>query len=202
MLRSLQRCNHIWSAERSCPALWGFARYCEAPASRHFSRSSFIAPGVQATTGSRRGEALRRIDRIVSYPFISSIMISVRTIARPGVDSMGAMASRPVPVLRTVVRSYAAFQRAAAGEDVANIVVHVQNLATIEGFIRWMQAVEHPLLVCRQVAQISVRILPPVPDQGKFRVTNPKQLSLDAGVPGPGCRAPVASRARKTKLLR
>src|SRR5215467_124875 len=95
------RCSHIRSADRSCSVFTGLARYSEAPASRHFSRSPFIALAVSAMIGSRRNAGFSRITCIVWYPSISGIIMSIRTIAISGVDSSMATASRPVPAVRT-----------------------------------------------------------------------------------------------------
>src|SRR6266852_3786797 len=48
------RCSHIRNAESNCSVFTGLARYSEAPASRHFSLSPFIAFAVNAIIGSRR----------------------------------------------------------------------------------------------------------------------------------------------------
>src|SRR6266850_274202 len=50
----------------------------------------------------RREAAFCRITCMVSYPSISGIMMSIRTIATSGVDSRVAIASRPVPAVRTL----------------------------------------------------------------------------------------------------
>ena len=60
------RCSHIRNAERSCSVLTGFAKYSEAPASRHFSRSPFIAFAVRAMMGSLRNAAFWRITCMVA----------------------------------------------------------------------------------------------------------------------------------------
>src|SRR5581483_2304498 len=96
-------CSHVRKPESSWSVLTGFAMYSEAPASRHFSRSPFMAFAVSAIIGSRRRCAFCRITCIVSYPSISGIMISISTIAMSGVLSSIEIASRPVPAVSTVI---------------------------------------------------------------------------------------------------
>src|ERR1700733_6577708 len=91
------------SADSSCSVFTGLARYSDAPASRHFSRSPFIAFAVNAIIGKRRNAGFCRITCMVSYPSISGIMMSISTIATSGVDSSVEIASRPVPAVRTTM---------------------------------------------------------------------------------------------------
>ena len=51
--RDHHRCSHIRSDESNCSVLTGLARYSDAPASRHFSRSPFMAFAVRAMMGKR-----------------------------------------------------------------------------------------------------------------------------------------------------
>ena len=109
------------NAESSCSVLTGLAKYSDAPASRHFSRSPFIAFAVSAMIGSLRKEAFCRITCMVAYPSISGIMMSIRTIATSGVDSSIEMASRPVPAVKTAIPRRS--RHAAESENVAHVVV-------------------------------------------------------------------------------
>src|SRR5947209_3864584 len=59
-------CSHMRSADSNCSVLTGLARYSEAPASRHFSRSPFMALAVRAMMGSRRNDGFCLITCIVS----------------------------------------------------------------------------------------------------------------------------------------
>src|SRR5580693_3909550 len=59
-------CNQMRRAERSCSVFTGFARYSEAPASKHFSRSPFMALAVRAIIGKRRNMGFCRITCMVS----------------------------------------------------------------------------------------------------------------------------------------
>src|SRR6202140_447147 len=96
-------CSHIRNAESSCSVLTGLPRYSEAPASRHFSRSPFIAFAVSAMIGNRRNDGFCRMTCMVAYPSISGIMMSIKTMAPSGVDSSIEMASRPVPAVKTAI---------------------------------------------------------------------------------------------------
>src|SRR6201997_4258064 len=97
------RCSHIRNADSNCSVFTGLARYSEAPASRHFSRSPFIALAVRAMIGNRRNDGFCRITCIAAAPSISGIMMSMRTIATSGVDSNIEMASLPVPAVSTAM---------------------------------------------------------------------------------------------------
>src|SRR6185437_7272974 len=59
-------CSHIRNADSNWSVLTGFARYSEAPASRHFSRSPFMALAVSAMMGRRRNDGFWRMTCIVS----------------------------------------------------------------------------------------------------------------------------------------
>src|SRR5690606_1443403 len=61
-----QRCSHCRSTPSSSSVTTGLARSSEAPASKHFSRSPFIALAVTAITGRAREAGSRRIARMVS----------------------------------------------------------------------------------------------------------------------------------------
>src|SRR5258708_37772979 len=111
-------------AESSCSVFTGFARYSDAPASRHFSRSPFMALAVRAMIGKRRNDAFCRMTWMVLYPSISGIMISINTMATSGVDSSVSIASRPVPAVKTVIP---AFQHAAERENISHVIVHHEN---------------------------------------------------------------------------
>src|SRR3984893_13967166 len=87
------RWSHIRSADSNCSVFTGFARYSEAPASRHFSRSPFMAFAVRAMIGRRRNAGFCLMTCMVSYPSISGIMISMSTIAKSGVELRVAIAS-------------------------------------------------------------------------------------------------------------
>jgi len=60
------RWSHIRSADNNCSVFTGFARYSEAPASKHFSRSPFIAFAVRAMMGNRRNDEFCRMTCIVA----------------------------------------------------------------------------------------------------------------------------------------
>src|SRR6202021_931284 len=59
-------CSPIRSAESNCSVLTGLAKYSDAPASRHFSRSPFIALAVRAMMGRRRNIGFCRMTCMVS----------------------------------------------------------------------------------------------------------------------------------------
>src|SRR5216683_259378 len=136
------------SAESSCSVLTGLAKYSDAPASRHFSRSPFIAFAVSAMIGKRRSADFWRITCIVSYPSISGIIISISTIAMSGVDSS---VDRFTAGPSSKNRHASPLQHAAEREDIAHVVIHHQHLLSHQSVIRTMQLLQHPLLFRRKV---------------------------------------------------
>ena len=92
---------------------------------------------------------------MVSYPSISGIMMSIRTIATSGVDSSIAIASRPVPAVRT--RHAPPLQHAAECENIPNVVVHHQHFLPHQRIVRAVQTVEHPLFLRRKVGDYTMQ---------------------------------------------
>src|SRR5262249_16541324 len=66
LTHTFYRCNHMRNAESNCSVLTALSRYSEAPASRHFSRSPFMAFAVKATMGRRRKDGFCRMTCMVS----------------------------------------------------------------------------------------------------------------------------------------
>ena len=66
LLSSTYLWSHVLNPNSSWSVLTGFAMYSEAPASRHFSRSPFIAFAVRAMIGRRRNSTFCRMTCIVS----------------------------------------------------------------------------------------------------------------------------------------
>src|SRR4051795_871010 len=58
---SYYRWSHVLKPDNNWSVLTGFAMYSDAPASRHFSRSPFMAFAVSAMMGRRRKSGFWRI---------------------------------------------------------------------------------------------------------------------------------------------
>ena len=82
-------------------------------------------------------------------------MMSISTIATPGVDSSSAIASRPV--FADSDPHPAALENARQREDVAHVVVDDEHQLALQVVVGAVQPLEHPLLLGRQLGDDAVQ---------------------------------------------